>query len=100
MLRGSKVGLRARHEDDIPILQTELHDDVVNHSRSDGRPWRPISPGSAGSPFVVDDQEERSIPFSVVELDGGALVGTATRCCAPPSATASSARACCAPPPG
>ena len=46
MLRGSKVGLRARHENDIPILQTELYDDVVNYSRSEVRPWRPITPGS------------------------------------------------------
>lgn len=78
MLRGSKVGLRARHEGDIPVLQTELYDDVVNASRSDARPWRPISPGSEGSRFAVDDEEEGRVPFSVVELDGGALVGTAT----------------------
>ncbi|WP_069816544.1 GNAT family N-acetyltransferase [Streptomyces sp. TP-A0874] len=77
MLRGSKVGLRARHEDDIPILQAELHDDVVNHSRSDGAPWRPITPGSEGSQFAVDDKEQRLVPFSVVELDGGTLAGTA-----------------------
>ena len=77
MLRGSKVGLRARHEDDIPILQAGLHDDVVNHSRADGRPWRPITPGSKNAPFLVDDTEQRNVPFSVVELDGGALVGSA-----------------------
>ncbi|MFF4503691.1 GNAT family N-acetyltransferase [Streptomyces sp. NPDC001401] len=78
MLKGSKVGLRARHEDDIPILQAELHDDVVNASRADGRPWRPITPGSKDSQFAVDDKEQGHVPFSVVELDGGALVGTAT----------------------
>ncbi|MER8070702.1 GNAT family protein [Streptomyces sp. NPDC094034] len=77
MLRGSKVGLRARHEDDIPILRTELYDDVVNASRSEVRPWRPISPGSKDSRLVVDDTEQGNVPFSVVELDGGALVGTA-----------------------
>ncbi|MFD7479004.1 N-acetyltransferase, partial [Streptomyces sp. NPDC059837] len=33
MPKGSKVGLRARHEDDIPVLRTELYDDVVNGSR-------------------------------------------------------------------
>jgi len=75
MLRGSKVGLRARHEDDIPVLQTELYDDVTNHSRSDNRPWRPIMPGSKDSPFAVDDKEQRHVPFSIVELDGGTLVG-------------------------
>ncbi|MFE7572523.1 GNAT family N-acetyltransferase [Streptomyces sp. NPDC057539] len=78
MLRGSKVGLRARHEDDIPILRAELYDDVVNASRADGRPWRPITPGSQDSRLVVDDTEQGHVPFSVVELDGGALVGTAT----------------------
>ncbi|MFE8947439.1 GNAT family N-acetyltransferase [Streptomyces sp. NPDC007856] len=78
MLKGSKVALRARHEDDIPILQAELHDDVVNSSRSQGRPWRPITPGSRDSPLVVDDKDQRHVPFSVVELDGGPLVGTAS----------------------
>ncbi|MFD5266583.1 GNAT family N-acetyltransferase [Streptomyces sp. NPDC058335] len=77
MLRGSKVGLRARHEEDIPILRAELYDDVVNSARSEGRPWRPITPGSKDSRLVVDDKEEGHVPFSVVELDGGTLVGTA-----------------------
>ncbi|MER5466721.1 GNAT family protein, partial [Streptomyces sp. NPDC002668] len=77
MLRGSKVGLRARHEDDIPILRAELYDDVVNSSRAEGRPWRPITPGSKDSRLVVDDKEQGHVPFSVVELDGGTLVGTA-----------------------
>jgi RimJ/RimL family protein N-acetyltransferase len=78
MLKGSKIGLRARHEDDIPILQAELYDDVVTHSRANGQPWRPITPGSKDSQFVVDDKEQGHVPFSVVELDGGTLVGTAT----------------------
>ncbi|MEV5492341.1 GNAT family protein [Streptomyces bobili] len=77
MLRSGKVGLRARHEDDIPILRTELYDDVVNAARSEGRPWRPITPGSKDSRLVVDDKEEGHVPFSAVELDGGTLVGTA-----------------------
>ncbi|MFB4284536.1 GNAT family N-acetyltransferase [Nonomuraea sp. MTCD27] len=78
MLRGSKVGLRARYEDDIPILRTELYDDVVNSSRAEGGPWRPITPGSKDPRLVVDDKEHGRVPFSVVELDGGTLVGTAT----------------------
>ncbi|WP_084966002.1 GNAT family N-acetyltransferase [Thermoactinospora rubra] len=78
MLRGNKVGLRARHEEDIPILQAELYDDVVTSSRAEGRPWRPISPGSKDPRLVVDDKEQGHVPFSVVELDGGTLVGTAT----------------------
>jgi RimJ/RimL family protein N-acetyltransferase len=77
MLRGSTVGLRARHEDDIPILRTELYDDVVNASRAEGGPWRPITPGSKDPRLVVDDEEQGNVKFSVVELEGGTLVGTA-----------------------
>ncbi|GGZ76896.1 GNAT family N-acetyltransferase [Streptomyces subrutilus] len=78
MMRGALVGLRARHEDDIPILEDELHGDVVTASRAQGRPWRPLTPGSKQSQFAVDDAEQGHVPFSVVELDGGTLVGTAT----------------------
>ncbi|WP_328299980.1 GNAT family N-acetyltransferase [Streptomyces sp. NBC_00435] len=78
MLRGSKVGLRARHEDDVPVLTAGLYDDPVNYSRSALRPWLPITPpGSKDSPFVVDGKEQRNAPFSMVELDSGALVGNA-----------------------
>lgn len=77
MLRGRTVGLRARHEDDIPILRAELYDDVVNASRSEGRAWRPITPGAKDSRLVVDDTNEEVVPFSVVELDGGTLIGNA-----------------------
>src|SRR4051812_40662784 len=78
MLRGAKVGLRAPHDEDIPILLTELYDDVAGSSRADGRPWRPITPGSADPRLVPDDRAEGHVPFSVVELDSGTLVGTAT----------------------
>ncbi|MFI2433748.1 GNAT family N-acetyltransferase [Streptomyces sp. NPDC018693] len=78
MLRGSKVGLRARHEDDIPVLRAELYDDVVNASRAESGPWRPITPGSKDPRLVPDDTNQGSVTFSVVELDGGTLVGTAT----------------------
>ncbi|MFJ5264727.1 GNAT family N-acetyltransferase [Streptomyces sp. NPDC088387] len=78
MLSGKKVGLRARHEEDIPTLQAELYDDVVNSSRADSRPWRPTTPGLKNSPLVVDRKEEGHVPFSVVELAGGTLIGTAT----------------------
>ncbi|MFF9913491.1 GNAT family N-acetyltransferase [Streptomyces sp. NPDC013457] len=77
MLRGSKVGLRARHDEDIPILRTELYDDVAGTSRAQSAPWRPITPGSKDARLVVDDKEEGHVPFSVVELEGGTLVGTA-----------------------
>ncbi|MEU3338609.1 GNAT family N-acetyltransferase [Streptomyces sp. NPDC002144] len=78
MLKGEKVGLRARYEDDMPVLRTELYDDVVNSSRAEGGPWRPVSPGSKDPRLVVDDMKENHVPFSVVELDGGTLIGTAT----------------------
>ncbi|MFC9607660.1 GNAT family N-acetyltransferase [Streptomyces niveus] len=78
MLRGKVVGLRARYEDDIPILRAELYDDVAGSARADSRPWRPITPGSEDSRLVVDDKEEGRVPFSVVELAGGTLIGTAT----------------------
>ncbi|MFI7400995.1 GNAT family N-acetyltransferase [Streptomyces sp. NPDC049541] len=78
MLRGNKIGLRARHEDDIPILRTELYDDVVNSSRAEAGPWRPIAPGSKDPRLVVDDTKEGSVTFSVVALEGDTLVGTAT----------------------
>ena len=77
MLRGSKVELRARHESDIPILQAELGDDVATFSRMNDQPWRPITPGSKDSPYVVDDKAQGSARFSVAELGGGMLVGSA-----------------------
>ncbi|MFF8598942.1 GNAT family N-acetyltransferase [Streptomyces sp. NPDC015232] len=78
MLRGTKVGLRARHDEDIPLLRTELYDDVVNGSRAEAAPWRPITPGAKDPRLVVDDTNERVVHFSVVELEGGSLIGTAT----------------------
>ena len=78
MLRGGKVGLRARYDEDIPVLRTELYDDVVNGSRAEGGPWRPITPGSKDPRLVVDDKQQGSVQFSVVELERDTLVGTAT----------------------
>ncbi|KPI12904.1 GCN5-related N-acetyltransferase [Actinobacteria bacterium OV450] len=77
MLKGNKVGLRARHEEDVPILRTELFNDVVNASRAEGGPWRPIAPDSKDPRVVVDETEQKHVTFSVVELEGDTLVGTA-----------------------
>lgn len=77
MLSGTKVALRARHDDDIPILLRELFDDVEGSSRAEGRPWRPISPGSDDRHLVIDTKDESHVAFSVVALDGGELLGTA-----------------------
>jgi len=77
MLRGEKIGLRARHETDIPILMAELYDDVPTRSAADTRPWRPITEGDPKGPYRVEDMPENAVPFSVVELATGELVGDA-----------------------
>ncbi|MFF9774366.1 GNAT family N-acetyltransferase [Streptomyces sp. NPDC013978] len=77
MLRGAKVGLRARHEEDVPILVAELYNDVVNAARSEGRPWRPLAPDAKDARPVDDGTAQDRVPFSVVESEGGTLVGTA-----------------------
>ncbi|MER7709375.1 GNAT family protein [Streptomyces werraensis] len=75
MLKGTRVGLRDWHEDDIPVLRAELYNDVVNAARAEGGPWRPVT---AKDPrLTVDDPPEDRAPFSVVELEGGTLIGTA-----------------------
>lgn len=75
MLRSNRVGLRARHEADVPILQSELYDDVAVRSRADSRPWRPIAPGSAASPYAVAEPSEEAACFSVVDLSSDELAG-------------------------
>ncbi|MGC5343543.1 GNAT family protein [Streptomyces sp. AM 4-1-1] len=77
MLRGNKIGLRARHESDVSVLHTELYDDVATRSRADSRPWRPIPRDSAVSPYVVTGPDEDAARFSVVTLDGETLAGEA-----------------------
>ena len=34
MLRGELAGLRARHDSDVPVFDSELHDDVETRVRS------------------------------------------------------------------
>lgn len=75
MLRGEKVLLRARHEDDIPILHAELYNDVPTHSRSDSRPWRPVP--LSNSTYKVGDTPENRAYFSVVHLADDQLAGEA-----------------------
>ncbi|MEU3979457.1 GNAT family protein [Streptomyces sp. NPDC026672] len=77
MIRGQKVGLRARHEVDVPVLHAALHDDVAGRARTDSRPWQPISAGSPHSPFAVTAPSETVAQFSVVELESQALAGAA-----------------------
>ena len=77
VIRGEKIGLRARHESDVPVLHSELYDDVPTRSRADSRPWRPIPPGSDHSPFAVTGPSDQAACFSVVELESQELVGEA-----------------------
>jgi len=78
MLTGEVAALRARHDSDVAVLDAELLDDVTTRSRSDARPWRPVPPGSAASPFRVTDPHDDPAAFSVVELASGELAGAAS----------------------
>jgi RimJ/RimL family protein N-acetyltransferase len=74
-LRGEHVLLRARHPDDVAILQLELYDDVATRAQADSRPWRPIPPG-ARSRYDVPDTDDTAF-FSVAAVEDGELVGEA-----------------------
>lgn len=75
MLRGSKVGLRARRAEDVAVLHAELYDDVATRSRADSRAWRPLPERS--SPYVVGEPSDDAALFSVVDLASGELAGEA-----------------------
>ncbi|MER7754760.1 GNAT family protein [Kitasatospora sp. NPDC097643] len=77
MLQGSLVTLRARHPDDVPVLQAELHDDVTTRVRADNRPWRPVPPLPEHSPYAVTAPTDDAACFSVLERAGGELAGEA-----------------------
>lgn len=77
MLRGERIGLRARHESDHAVLMDELYNNVATRSRSDSRPWMPVPPEAKHSPYSVEDLPESLVCFSVVELETDELVGEA-----------------------
>ncbi|WP_395292923.1 GNAT family N-acetyltransferase [Kitasatospora hibisci] len=77
MLQGDHITLRARHETDVPVLQAELYDDVATRSRADSRPWRPVPPGSAQSPYAVSGVSDEAACFSVLDTASGELAGEA-----------------------
>lgn len=76
VLRDRHIALRARHPDDVAILQAELYEDVATRALADSRPWRPIPPDPALSPYAVGETEEAAC-FSVVAVSDGELVGEA-----------------------
>lgn len=75
MLRGELIGLRARQDSDIEVFETELLNDVETRVRADGRPWRPVTPGSANSPYRAPADRDDVVMFSAVELATGELAG-------------------------
>jgi RimJ/RimL family protein N-acetyltransferase len=77
MLRGDLVGLRARREADVATLHAQLQDDAATRSRSDSRPWRPVSPDLGASPYAVTEPSDKETIFSVVSLADDELVGDA-----------------------
>jgi RimJ/RimL family protein N-acetyltransferase len=77
MLRGELVGLRARRQADVQILHAQLYEDVATRSRSDSRPWHPVSADSADSPFAIGTRQGDVTVFSVVSLADEELVGDA-----------------------
>ncbi|MEO6126162.1 MAG: GNAT family protein [Ilumatobacteraceae bacterium] len=75
MLRGERVGLRARFESDIPVLMAELYNDVATRSRADSRPWVPVAPDGKKQPYDVEGALPEAACFSVVDLETDEMVG-------------------------
>jgi RimJ/RimL family protein N-acetyltransferase len=74
------IGLRAQQDSDIEVFEAELLNDVETRMRSDSRPWRPVAPGSADSPYRRQgprDDHSETVMFSAVELATGELTGEA-----------------------
>ena len=71
MLRGEIIGLRAQQDCDVEVFEAELRNDVETRMRSDSRPWRPVAPGSADSPYRGPgprDGHGETVTFSAIEL--------------------------------
>jgi RimJ/RimL family protein N-acetyltransferase len=77
MLRGERVGLRAREEPDVAVLHAELYNDVDGAMRANGNSWRPV-PSGPGSPFAAGEPSDNAAQFSVVDLDSAELLGAAS----------------------
>ena len=77
MLCGELTGLRALTDADIEIFEAELLADVPTRVRATGRPWVPVAPGAADSPYRQAQDPAAVVRFSVVELATGDLAGEA-----------------------
>lgn len=77
MIRGRRVTLRAREAADLPVLLSELYNDVATRARADSRPWLPVSPDGSNQPYSVDGLPDSVVCFSLVDNDEGALLGEA-----------------------
>jgi RimJ/RimL family protein N-acetyltransferase len=80
MLRGEIIGLRAQQDSDVEVFEAELLNDVETRMRSDSRPWQPVAPGSADSPYRGPgprDGHGETVMFSAVELATEELAGQA-----------------------
>ena len=82
MLRGEIIGLRAQQDSDIEISRSRtLANEVETRARSDSRPWWPVTPGSADSPYrgpAANDNLIKAVNFSAIELATGELIGEAS----------------------
>src|SRR4051812_2976316 len=77
MLRGDKVGLRARRTSDLPVLQADLYDDVDLYSRAGSRPWHPVPTDADHPPFAVHHLPDTVAAFTVIDLTSDDIAGSA-----------------------
>jgi RimJ/RimL family protein N-acetyltransferase len=77
VLSGELTGLRAPTDHDIEVFETELLADVETRIRATGRPWLPVAPGAADSPYRQALDHDAVVRFSVTELATGDLAGEA-----------------------
>jgi len=77
VLRGELTGLRALTDADIEVFETELLTDVETRARATSRPWLPVAPGSADSPYRQVQDRDAVVRFSVVDLATEELAGEA-----------------------
>jgi RimJ/RimL family protein N-acetyltransferase len=77
VLRGELIGLRAVQDSDIEVFEAELLNDVETRVRSTGRPWLPVAPGAADSPYREAQGRDTVVRFAAVELVTGELAGEA-----------------------